>query len=92
MNQALRIAAPSLVGALFLLGWEWLVQAKGIPSYVLPGPWLIAQTLVRDWTSLLPSLVITAQITFAALFVAATLGLALAIAAAEPGRHLILLA
>ena len=31
MNRALRILAPSLVGAMFLLGWEWLVQAKGIP-------------------------------------------------------------
>lgn len=83
MNRALGIAAPTLVGVLFLLGWEWLVRAQDIPPYILPGPLLIAQTLVRDWASLLPSLLITAQITFAALFVAATLGLALAILFAQ---------
>jgi NitT/TauT family transport system permease protein len=83
MNRAWRIAAPTIVGVLFLAGWEWLVRAKGIPPYILPGPVLIAETLVRDWASLLPSLVITAQITFAALFVAATLGLALAILFAQ---------
>ena len=83
MNRTLRIAAPSMVGAVFLLSWEWVVRAQGIPPYILPGPWLVAQTLLRDWTSLLPSLVITAQITFAALFVAATLGLSLAILFAQ---------
>lgn len=83
MTAALRILAPTLIGALVLLGWEGMVRAQGIPPYVLPGPWLIAQTLVRDWNSLLPSLVITMQITFAALFVAATLGLALAILFAQ---------
>jgi len=79
----MRIAAPALVGALVLGAWEWMVRAQGIPPYILPGPLLIAQTLWRDWASLLPSLVITAQITFAALFVAATLGLALAILFAQ---------
>ena len=79
----MRIAAPALVGALVLGAWEWMVRAQGIPPYILPGPLLTAQTLWRDWASLLPSLVITAQITFAALFVAATLGLALAILFAQ---------
>lgn len=83
MTSILRILAPTFIGALVLIGWEWMVRAQGIPPYVLPGPWLIAQTLVRDWNSLLPSLVITMQITFAALFVAATLGLALAILFAQ---------
>ncbi len=79
----MRLAAPALVGALVLGAWEWMVRAQGIPPYILPGPLLVAQTLWRDWASLLPSLVITAQITFAALFVAATLGLALAILFAQ---------
>jgi len=79
----MRIAAPALVGMLVLLGWEWMVRAQDIPPYILPGPLLVAQTLWRDWASLLPSLLITAQITFAALFVAAVLGLALAILFAQ---------
>ena len=83
MNTALRILAPSLIGALVLLAWEWAVRAYAVPPYILPGPLLIGQTLLRDWGTLSGSLWITAQITFAALFVAAALGLALAILFAQ---------
>ena len=38
MTAALRILAPTLIGALVLLGWEWMVRAQGIPPYVLPAP------------------------------------------------------
>jgi len=83
VNTALRILAPSLIGALVLLAWEWAVRAYAVPPYILPGPLLIGQTLLRDWGTLSGSLWITAQITFAALFVAAALGLALAILFAQ---------
>jgi NitT/TauT family transport system permease protein len=79
----LRLLAPGLIGVLVLSGWEALVAAKGIPSYVLPGPIEIARTLVRDWSSLSVSLLVTLQITAAALAVAAALGLLLAIVFAQ---------
>jgi NitT/TauT family transport system permease protein len=81
--RLLKWLAPLVVGVLFLGGWEWLVRAKGIPHFILPGPVLIAQTLVQDWHTLSVSLWITLQITFAALAVAAALGLVLAIMFAQ---------
>ncbi len=78
-----RILAPLAIGLLALGGWEWIVVSNGIPSYILPGPLEVGRTLLRDWGSLSVSLWITLQITFAALFVAATLGLALAVLFAQ---------
>jgi NitT/TauT family transport system permease protein len=78
-----RILAPLTIGLLALGAWEWAVRANGIPAYILPGPILIGQTLINDWGTLQVSLIITLQITFAALFVAAVLGLALAVLFAQ---------
>jgi NitT/TauT family transport system permease protein len=74
-----NIIAPLVMGLLFLAGWEALVRMKGIPPYILPGPILIAQTLVADWGTLSASLWITLRITFAALIAAVSVGVALAI-------------
>jgi NitT/TauT family transport system permease protein len=79
----LRILAPTLIGLLVLGGWEWVVRARDIPSYVLPGPVLIAETLVRDWEPLSASLLVTLKITVLALLVAASLGLLLAVLFAQ---------
>ncbi len=78
-----RILAPLTIGLLALGAWEWAVRVNEIPAYILPGPILIGQTLINDWGTLQVSLVITLQITFAALFVAAVLGLALAVLFAQ---------
>ncbi len=78
-----RILAPLTIGLLALGAWEWAVRANEIPAYILPGPILIGQTLIADWGTLQVSLIITLQITFAALFVAAVLGLALAVLFAQ---------
>jgi NitT/TauT family transport system permease protein len=78
-----RILAPLAIGVIALGAWEWAVRANEVPSYILPGPVLIFQTLIRDWHTLQVSLWITLQITFAALFVAAILGLALAVLFAQ---------
>jgi NitT/TauT family transport system permease protein len=73
------ILAPIAIGCLALAGWEVIVRVKEIPSYILPGPLLIAQTLVADWGTLSGALWITLRITFAALIAAVTVGVALAI-------------
>lgn len=73
------VIAPAIVGILSLCLWEWLVRITNTPPYLLPGPSLVLQTLVSDWSALLPSLLVTLKITGAA-FVAATLsGLLVAI-------------
>jgi NitT/TauT family transport system permease protein len=79
----LRLLAPGTLGLLFLAGWEALVELRGIPPYILPGPIEIARALVRDWSSLSVSLLVTVQITAAALAVAAALGLLLAVIFAQ---------
>ncbi len=73
------IISPIVVGILALVGWEVLVRVRGIPHYILPGPLLIGQTLIADWSTLSTSLWITLRITFAALLAAVTVGVALAI-------------
>jgi NitT/TauT family transport system permease protein len=78
-----RILAPVAIGLLVLGGWEWLVRAREIPPYVLPGPVAIAETLVRDWGGLSASLLVTLKITALALLVAASLGMVLAVVFAQ---------
>lgn len=79
----LRILAPSVIALLFLGGWEAVVRLNDIPPYILPGPVLVAQTLVQDWGTLSVSLLVTLKITAMALAVAAGLGLLLAILFAQ---------
>ncbi|MBW6398441.1 ABC transporter permease [Roseomonas sp. HJA6] len=79
----LRLLAPAVVALLFLACWEAAVRLYAIPPYILPGPVLIAQTLVRDWGTLSGSLLVTLQITLMALAAAAGLGLLLAILFAQ---------
>lgn len=50
-----------------------------IPHYILPGPILVLQTLVKDWSELFPSLLITWQITLSALLAATIIGVLVAI-------------
>ncbi|MDO9706953.1 ABC transporter permease [Paracraurococcus lichenis] len=79
----LRLLAPVAIGLLVLGGWEWLVRAREIPPYVLPGPVAIAQAMVRDWAVLSASLLVTLKITALALLIAASLGLVLAVLFAQ---------
>ena len=73
------ILAPIAIGIVALSLWEATVRLKGIPSYILPGPLLIVETLVNDWATLSQALLITLRITFAALIGAVTVGVSLAI-------------
>jgi NitT/TauT family transport system permease protein len=82
-SRVLGVAAPAAMGLLFLLGWEAVVRINAIPTYILPGPLLVAQTLWRDGPSLAGSLAVTVEITLAALAAAVLLGGALAILFAQ---------
>ncbi len=74
-----RIIAPVVLGVVMLGLWEGAVRAAGIPSYILPGPILVAKTLVDDWGTLAPSLLVTIEITVAALAAAVVVGSLLAV-------------
>lgn len=74
-----RIVAPLLTGLLMLALWEGLVRAMAIPPYILPGPILVTKTLVSDWGTLWPALVVTLTITLQALLAAVVVGVLLAL-------------
>jgi NitT/TauT family transport system permease protein len=74
-----RILAPIAVGVLVLGLWEFAVRWNEVPSYVLPGPLLVGQTLIADWGTLSTSLWVTLRITFMALAAAVIVGVALAV-------------
>lgn len=74
-----RVLAPLVVGAIALAGWDLLVRINDIPPYILPGPGLVLQSLVTDWGTLWPSLLVTLEITIMALAVATFGGLLLAV-------------
>jgi NitT/TauT family transport system permease protein len=74
-----RIVAPDLMGLFMLALWEGLVRAMAIPPYILPGPILVAKTLVSDWGTLWPALLVTLTITLQALLAAVLVGVLLAL-------------
>ena len=74
-----RVIAPAVMGLLMLALWEGAVRAFAIPPYILPGPLLVAQTLVDDWGTLMPSLLVTLRITLEALVAAVVVGGLLAV-------------
>ncbi|MFZ5779603.1 MAG: ABC transporter permease [Pseudomonadota bacterium] len=77
--MSLRVIAPIVMGLLMLALWEGTVRLAAIPPYILPGPILIAQTLVEDWGTLAPSLLVTLRITLEALVAAVVVGGLLAV-------------
>lgn len=74
-----RYIAPVLMGIFMLAFWEGLVRAMAIPPYILPGPILVAKTLVSDWGTLWPALLVTLRITLQALVAAVLVGVSLAL-------------
>ncbi len=74
-----RILAPLAIGLAALALWELIVRVNHIPHYILPGPLLVIEALIRDRGILFPSLLITLQITFMALGVAIIGGVGLAV-------------
>jgi len=75
-EQFVKIAAPLLVGILFLLFWQIAVVAYEMPKYILPGPIEIMKSLITDWKTLLTALLMTLKITLLAFVIAVVLGVA----------------
>ena len=75
--SAFRLLPPLITLAAALAAWEWIVRLNAIPPYVLPGPTLVARTLVEDAGLLLPAMGVTAGITGVALVFAILGGVAL---------------
>jgi NitT/TauT family transport system permease protein len=78
-----KVLPPLLFGLAVLIGWDLVVRINNIPFYILPGPLLVGQTLIKDWGSLYPSLLVTVIITLSALTAATIAGVALAVLFAQ---------
>lgn len=70
---------PAIVLIIALFLWDRLVVWNEIPHYILPGPGLVFETLIKDWAMLFDALLVTLQITLMALAVAVLGGVGLAI-------------
>lgn len=80
MDRNVRWAWPlATLGALLAL-WQALVTALDVPPYLVPGPLLVAQTLVQDAALLGGALAVTLKITLLAFACAVVLGVAIAFA------------
>ena len=77
------VLAPVGVGLLMLLVWELGVRLTNTPPYLLPGPIVVLQALVQDWSLLWPSWIITLKIALTALLAATVSGLFVAILFAQ---------
>jgi NitT/TauT family transport system permease protein len=78
-SRLLRILVPTLVGIAFLLLWEFLVRANGVPEFVLPAPSRIWESLISNFGSLMGSLWVTLRVTVLAFALAVIGGVGLAI-------------
>lgn len=78
-----RNGPPALVLAAILTAWEAYVRLRDVPSYILPSPSLVLETLVTDRGILFPALLVTLQTTFGALAVAVLGGVGLAVLFAQ---------
>ena len=83
MSALRRALPPVVIGLAGLVAWELVVRVNAIPYYILPGPLLVLQTLISDWRTLYPSLLVTLAITGAALLVATVAGVLISILFAQ---------
>jgi NitT/TauT family transport system permease protein len=78
-ERLLRVVVPLATLALAILAWHLAIVLNDIPPYVLPGPVAVARSLVSDWPTLFPALLVTLRITFSALALALIGGVAIAV-------------
>jgi NitT/TauT family transport system permease protein len=78
-ERALRFVLPLATLALAVAIWHAVVVINALPPYVLPGPGLVARTLVDDWGILSDSLVATLITTFEGFALAVIGGIGLAV-------------
>lgn len=72
--RAVRLAAPLLVGMLFLLLWQLFVLVRSIPPYVLPAPTAIWEQMLRFFADIWASFLYSGSNALAGLLIGAVLG------------------
>ena len=80
INRIAKWTLPSLVMVLTILSWHFYVTVNEVPHYILPGPFVVFQTIFSDWNLLWPAMLTTSRLTILALIFAVLGGVALAVA------------
>jgi NitT/TauT family transport system permease protein len=78
-DRVLRVLLPIGVLAITMLAWDLVVRHNDIPPYILPGPRLVLDTLIADWTVLSASLAVTLITTLEGFLLALIGGVGLAV-------------
>lgn len=78
-----RYGAPLAVALVMLALWQGLVSVLALPVYIVPGPLVVARTLVTDHALLLASLWVTLSVALCALAVALVAGVLIAVVFAQ---------
>jgi NitT/TauT family transport system permease protein len=79
LERWIRWLAPLTLAILAIGAWDLVVRMNEVPPYILPGPALVLQSLIKDWPTLWPSLLVTLRITAMALAAAIFGGVGLAV-------------
>jgi NitT/TauT family transport system permease protein len=83
VHRVARYVVPIVMLVALVGAWQVYVTLAEVPHYILPSPVRVAQSLYTDWPVLSSALLVTLQITFAALGIALAGGVFLAILMAE---------
>ncbi len=81
--RAVKLAAPLVVGLLFLLLWELFVVVRNIAPYVLPKPTAIWEQMQRFASDIWASFLYSGSNALAGLLIGAVLGVAVAVLASR---------
>jgi NitT/TauT family transport system permease protein len=71
---AVRVIAPAILGVILLVAWQAICQLLKVPTYLVPMPTDIAETLMQDWSLLTSALMVTLKVTFLAFALSVVLG------------------
>lgn len=69
-----KIMYPTLVGAVLIALWQFLVDHFQLPAYLVPSPWLMVKTLWTEKATLTSALLVTLKVTVLAFALATLVG------------------
>ena len=69
-----RVFYPVMVGVVLVAIWQGLVTGMELPPYLVPSPYLMMETLIKDWVPLGNALLVTLKITLLSFVLATVAG------------------
>ena len=69
-----RVFYPVMVGVVLVAIWQGLVTGMELPPYLVPSPYLMMETLIKDWVPLGNALLVTLKITVLSFVLATVAG------------------